>query len=150
MLRPLASFALLAGAVLMGGCVVERWAPEIPADAAHFAGASNDGFRKPQCTPMSFDVAVFKSPVTGVERIAGSATTSATRPGWRGQYLDGLWVEGFIDADDMAQFEVRDHPLSTTHVRTYFLWRGIRQADGSISLREPEPSCGRAVVLAKG
>jgi hypothetical protein len=148
MSRPLASFALLAGAALLGGCV-EQWAPQVPADAVHLVGASNEGFRRPQCSPMSFDVAVFKSPVTGVERVAGRATTPETRPGWRGEYLDGLWVEGYIDADEMAEFEVRDHPVSTTRVKTYFLWRGTRQADGSIKLREPEPSCGREVVLAR-
>lgn len=80
---------------------------------------------------------------------SGRATTPSTREGWRGEYLDGLWVEGFIDADDMAEFEVRNFPISTTEVRTYWLWRGTRHPDGSLSLRAPEPSCGRSVVLAR-
>jgi hypothetical protein len=145
--RPLASLALLVGAVLSTGCV-ERFAPVVPPDATRFVGASDEGFRRPNCPPMSFDVAIFKSPVTRVERIAGRASTPAARPGWRGEYLDGLWVEGYVDADNMAQLEVRDHPVSTTRVKTYWLWRGTRHADGSVSLREPQPSCGRAVELA--
>jgi hypothetical protein len=149
MTRPFAPLAVLVGVTLVAGCV-EQWAPVPPAETTRFAGASSEGFRKPECSPLSFDVAIFKSPVTGVERIAGRAATPETRPGWRGEYLDGLWVEGFVDADQMAQIEVRDHPVSTTRLRTYYLWRGTRQADGSISLREPQPSCGREVVLARG
>lgn len=146
--RPLASLALLAGVTMSAGCV-DAVVPQVPADATRFVGESGEGFRKPDCPPMSFDVAIFKSAVTRVERISGRARTPNTPEGWRGEYLDGLWVEGFIDADDMAQIEVRNHPISTTEVRTYWLWRGTRQPDGSLSLREPEPSCSRAVVLAR-
>jgi len=147
MLRPFASLALVVGAAFSAGCV-ERFAPVIPPEAARFVGASDEGFRKPDCPPISFDVAIFKSPVTRVERIAGRASAEDTRPGWRGEYLDGLWVEGYVDADNMAQIEVRDHPVSTTRVKTYWLWRGTRHPDGSLSLSEPQPSCGRSVQLA--
>ena len=148
MSRPFAPIALFACAGIVVGCV-DNFVPQVPPQAARFVGASEEGFRRPDCPAMSFDVAIFKSPVTRVERISGRASTPEVRPGWRGEYLDGLWVEGFVDADDMAQLEVRNHPVSTTEVRTYWLWRGNRHADGTLVLREPQPSCGRTVVLAK-
>lgn len=148
MSRPLASLALLAGvAVLSTGCV-DYFVPQSPPDATRFVGASDEGFRKPDCPPMSFDLAIFKSPITDVERIAGRAAMPGTRTGLRGDLLDGLWVEGFIDADNMAEFEVRNHPVSATEVSSYWLWRGTRHADGSLNLSEPQPSCGRSVALA--
>lgn len=145
--RLLASLALLAGAAMSAGCV-DFFVPDVPPEPTRFVGASDEGFRKPDCPPMSFDVAIFKSAITDVEQISGRATTPDTPTGWRGEYLDGLWVEGFIDADDMAEFEVRNHPLSTTEVRTYWLWRGTRHPDGTLTLSEPQPSCGRSVQLA--
>lgn len=128
-------------ALLAAGCSpVDRLVPNLPADAPRLAGTSSAGFRRPDCPPLVFDVAVDRSEVTGVLRVAGRA--GPVEPPF------GLWVQGSIDADQTVQVEVRSDRTPFQQVRLYQLWRGTRAADGTLTLREPPPSCGRAIVLA--
>lgn len=132
----------LAGMLLLGaGCSpVDRLLPNLDEPSPRLAGTSDAGFRKPDCPPVAFDVALDRSSVTGVLRIAGRAGPEPD--------VTLLWVDGWIDADETAQVEVRADWQEFQRARLYQLWRGRAADDGSIVLSEPEPSCGRKVVLA--
>lgn len=98
--RPLASLALLAGVTLSADCV-DAVVSQVPADATRFVGASSEGFRKPECPPMSFDVAIFKSAVIHVERTRavrrrrvrakGGAASISTVCGWKASSTPTTW-----------------------------------------------------------
>ncbi len=134
-------FALVGALLAATGCSpVDRLAPNLPESAPRLAGTSTEGFRRPDCPALSFEVAVDRSEVTDVLRVAGRAGPE--------QPPFGLWVEGSIDADRTVQVEVRSDRTPFQQARLYQLWRGARAADGTMTLREPQPSCGREVVLA--
>jgi hypothetical protein len=136
--RQLALLAVLLGAA---GCSpVDRLVPNLPDNAPRFAGTSSEGFRRPDCPALVFEVAVDRSEVTDVLRVAGRAG--------REEPPFGLWVKGSIDADQTVQIEVRSDRTPFRQARLYQLWRGTRAPDGTMTLREPQPSCGREVVLA--
>ena len=99
---------------------------------------------KAGCGAMSFDLAVFKSEIDDVVRIAGRAQNTQTRD----SPVTSLWVEGYLTPDDVAEFEVRQQQPLIFGARPYWLWRGTRQEDGTIVVREPEPFCGREATLA--
>jgi hypothetical protein len=143
--RPLIVTLSLLG---LAGCV-DMFTPVMESNATSFAGTSDDGFRRPDCPKLAMNVAVDRSEVTQVERIAGRAQMAEAEPGWAARNLRTLWIEGSIDADQTAEFELRAQQPYDPGVKHYELWRGTRAPDGTLTLREPQPSCGRSVVLAR-
>ena len=135
------------GLLALCGCV-DQFAPVMQPQAATFAGTSDQSSR-PDCPRLAMDIKVDRSPVTDIERIAGRAKPADGEDSWKTTYLRTLWIEGYVDADQMAQFEVREQQPYQPRGKPYELWRGTRDADGTLHLKEPQPSCGRAVVLAK-
>lgn len=133
--------AVIGALLIAAGCSpVDRLVPNLPETAPRFAGTSDEGFRRPDCPPLVFAVAVDRSEITDVLRVAGRAG--------REEPPFGLWVKGSIDADRTVQVEVRSDRTPFQQARLYQIWRGTRASDGTMTLREPQPSCGRTVVLA--
>lgn len=130
-------------AFLLAGCV-DMFAPRVPPAAGVWAGESSAVADKPGCGAMAFDLAIFKSEIDDVQRISGRAQNAQTRD----SYVVSLWVEGHLTPDDVAEFEVRQQQPLFFGARPYWLWRGTRQEDGTIVVREPVPFCGREVTLA--
>jgi hypothetical protein len=135
--------AAVALAWLLAGCV-DMFAPRVPPGAGVWTGESSAVAEGEACEAMGFELALFKSEIDDVRRIAGRATTAATRE----SRLVGLWVEGHLTPDDVVEFEVREQRPYFPDARPYSLWRGSRLPDGRLVVREPEPFCGREVTLA--
>jgi hypothetical protein len=135
--------AATLAALLLAGCV-DMFAPVVPPAAPVWTGESTAVADAAGCGAMTFDLAIFTSEIDDVERIAGRATTAVTRD----STLVGLWVEGHVTPDAVAELEVREQRPWFSGARPYWLWRGSRQEDGTILVREPEPFCGREVTLA--
>lgn len=141
---------LIATMFLLGlaGCV-DQFTPVMQPNATSFAGTSDDGFRRPDCPKLAMTVEVDRSEVSQVERMAGRATLADVQQSWTAQHWRTMWIEGSIDADQTAEFELRQLEPYQPGAKHYELWRGTRAADGTLTLREPQPSCGRSVVLAR-
>jgi hypothetical protein len=148
MRRCATSLVLSLGLLGLTGCV-DMFTPVMEPDATRFAGTSSEGPRRPDCPKLTMDVAVDRSPITEVERIAGRAYLAGVEQTFPAKYWSTLWIEGSIDAEQTAEFELREQKPYDPGAKHYELWRGVRAADGSLTLREPQPSCGRTVVLAR-
>lgn len=145
-MRPL----LLAAACLplaLAACS-DQFAPVLPQDAQKLSGISDSAPGIAGCGAVTFDISHAVSPISDVDRIAGRAHLAEPPAGWASK-ADTLWVEGYMDKDQMVQLEVRELRPYVLGDRVYTLWRGHKEGETFV-LAEPQPSCGRRVVLAAG
>ncbi|MFO1069272.1 MAG: hypothetical protein U1E14_12185 [Geminicoccaceae bacterium] len=124
----------------------DQFAPVLPQDAQKLTGISDAAPGVAGCGAMTFDVSHAVSPISDVDRIAGRARM-VDPPASLANKADTLWVEGYMDKDQMVQIEVRELRPYVLGDRVYTLWRGHKEGE-SLVLAEPQPSCGRRVILA--
>jgi hypothetical protein len=139
---------LLAAACLplaLAGCS-DQFAPVLPQDAQQLSGISDSAPGVAGCGAMTFDIRHAVSTISEVDRIAGRARM-VDPPAGLASKADSLWVEGYMDKDQMVQIEVRELRPYIVGPRVYTLWRGYKEGETFV-LAEPQPSCGRRVILA--
>lgn len=141
----------LSGLVLLGGCV-DAIGDRMPEDALRWEGVSNVGDADaPGCGALAVEVAIVPEPNSARQRIVGRAYPADVPESRLARLIDETqtwWVEGYLAANDVVSFEIRQQGYLEQGTRPYGVWRGGIEND-IISVTENGSLCDRVLQLRR-